>query len=90
MDLSQHFPGGSDDKVPAYNAGDPGSIPGSGRSPREVNGNSLQYSCLGKPMDGEVWQATGQGVARVRHDLAINYHHYTEELSILYIIACIS
>ena len=39
------LPGGSDGKVSAYNAGDPGSIPGSGRSPGEGNGNPLQYSC---------------------------------------------
>ena len=42
-------------KVSAYNAGDPGSIPGLGRSPREGNGNPLQYSCLENPMDGGVW-----------------------------------
>ena len=39
----------------AYNAGDPGSIPGSGRSPGERNGNPLQYSCLENPMDGGAW-----------------------------------
>ena len=49
------FPGGSDGKASAYNAGDLGSIPGSGRSPREGNGNPLQYSCLENPMDGETW-----------------------------------
>ena len=49
------FPGGSDGKSSAYNAGDPGSIPGSGSSPGEVNGNPLQYSCLENPMDGEAW-----------------------------------
>ena len=48
-------PGGSDSKVSAYNAGDPGSIPGLGRSPGEENGNPLQYSCLEIPMDGEAW-----------------------------------
>ena len=42
------FPGGSDGKASAYNAGDLGSIPGSGRSPGEGNGNPLQYSCLEK------------------------------------------
>ena len=47
------FPGGSDGKASAYNAGDPGSIPGLGRSPGEGNGNPLQYSCLENPMDGE-------------------------------------
>ena len=46
------FPGGSDGKASAYNAGDLGSIPGSGRSPGEGNGNPLQYSCLENPMDG--------------------------------------
>ena len=42
--LPTDFPGGSDSKVSAYNAGDPGSIPGLGRSPGEGNGNTLQYS----------------------------------------------
>ena len=45
------FPRGSDGKASAYNAGDPGLIPGSGRSPGEGNGNPLQYSCLENPMD---------------------------------------
>ena len=49
------IPGGSDGKASAYNAGDPGSIPGSGRSPGEGNGNPLQYSCLENPMDGRAW-----------------------------------
>ena len=56
MDIfEQGFPGGSDSKVSAYNAGDPGSIPGSGRSPGEGNGNPLQYSCLENPRDGGAW-----------------------------------
>ena len=49
------FPRGSDGKVPAYNAGDLGSIPGLGRSPGEGNGNPLQYSYLENPMDREAW-----------------------------------
>ena len=49
------FPGGSDGKASAYNAGHLGSIPGSGRSPGEGNGNPLQYSCLENPMDGGTW-----------------------------------
>ena len=49
------FPGGSDGKVAAYNAGDPDSIPGVGRSPGEGNGNALQYSYLENTMDREVW-----------------------------------
>ena len=47
------FPGGSDGKVSACNAGDPGLITGSGRSPGEGNGNPLQYSCLGNLKDRE-------------------------------------
>ena len=53
----------------AYNARDTGSIPGSGRSNGERNGDSRQYSCLGNPMDKRVWWATVHGVTRVRHDL---------------------
>ena len=49
------FPGGSDGKASAYNAGDPGSIPGLGRSPGEGNGNPLQYSCLENPIDRGAW-----------------------------------
>ena len=50
-------------KVSASNAGDLGSIPGSGRSPGEGSCNPLQYSCLENPMDGEAWWATVHGVA---------------------------
>ena len=49
------FPGGSEGKASACNAGDLSSIPGSGRSPGEGNGNPLKYSCLENPMDREVW-----------------------------------
>ena len=49
------FPGGSEGKASACNAGDLGSMPGSGRSPGEGNGNTLQYSCLEYPMDREAW-----------------------------------
>ena len=58
------FPGGSEVKVSACNAGDRGSIPGSGRSPGEGNGNPLQYSCLENPMEGGTWWATVHGVAK--------------------------
>ena len=51
-------------KNPPANAGDLCSIPGSGRSPGEGNGNPLQYSGLENPMDGEAWQATVHGVAK--------------------------
>ena len=50
-------------------AGDAVLILGSGRSPGEGNGNSLQYSCLENPLDRGAWQTTVHGVARVRHDL---------------------
>ena len=49
--VSSDFPGGSDGKASVYNAGDLGSIPGSGRSAGEGNGNPLQYYCLENPMD---------------------------------------
>ena len=49
------FPGSSAGKESTCNAGDPGSIPGSGRSAQEGNGNPLQYSCLENPMDGGAW-----------------------------------
>ena len=49
------FPGGSEGKASASNAGDLGLIPGSGRSPGEGNGNPLQYSCLENPMEGRAW-----------------------------------
>ena len=52
---AQSFPGGSDSKASARNLGDPGSIPGSGRSPGEGNGNPLQYSCLKNSTDWGAW-----------------------------------
>ena len=64
------FPGGSEGKVPVYNAGDQGSIPGSGRSPGEGNGNPLQYYCLENPMDRGAWWATVHGVAKSRARLS--------------------
>ena len=53
--IGRSFPGGSDGKASACNVGDPGSIPGLGRSPGEGNGNPLQYSCLENPTDGGAW-----------------------------------
>ena len=58
------FPGGSDCKESAYNAGHLGSIPELGRSPREGNGDPLQHSCLENSMDRGAWQATVHGVAK--------------------------
>ena len=63
------FPGGSDES--ACNAENPGSIPGSGRSPGEGNGNLLQYSYLEKPiMDRGAWRATVHGVTKSRTQLS--------------------
>ena len=59
----QEFPSVSGGKASACNAGDPGSIPGSGGSPGEANGNPLQCSCLDDPMEGEAWWAPVRGVA---------------------------
>ena len=58
------FPGGSEVKVSAYNAGDLGQIPESGRSPGEGNGNPLQHSCLENPMDRGAWWAIVHRVAK--------------------------
>ena len=58
------FPGGSEGKASACNAGGPGLIPASGRSPGKGNGNPLQYSCLENPMDRRAWRATVHGVAK--------------------------
>ena len=64
------FPGSSDGKASAYNAGDLGSIPGSGRSPGERNGNPLQYSCLENPMDQGACWATVHRVTKSRTQLS--------------------
>ena len=64
--LANYFPPNSVGKESTSNAGDPGSIPGLGRSPGEGNGNRLLYSCLGNPTD----RGAVHGVARVGYDLA--------------------
>ena len=58
------FPGSSDSKESTCNAGDPGSIPGLGRSPGDGNGNPLQYSCLENPVDGGILYAIVHWVAK--------------------------
>ena len=64
--LTHSTAGGADGKESACNAGDPGSIPGLGRSPGERNGNPLQCSYLENPRDGGAWWAAVHGVAQSR------------------------
>ena len=76
------FPGGSDNKESACNAGDVGWIPGLGRSPGEGNDNPLQYSCLENPMDAGAWWATVHGVAKSRTRLS-RLHSLKRHIKIL-------
>ena len=70
------FPGGSDSKVSVNNAGDLGSIPGSGRSPGEGNDSPLQYSCQENPMDRGAWcRLLSMGSQRVGHDCDFTYSY---------------
>ena len=69
--------GGSDSKESAYNVGDPGSIPGSGRSPGEGNGNPLQYSCLENSMDREAQWTTVHGVTKSQTQLSNEHFHFS-------------
>ena len=62
-------------KEPACQTREMGLIPGSGRFPGEGNGNPLQYSCLGNPMDGEEWWATVHGSQRIGHNLTTEHLH---------------
>ena len=62
------YPGGSDNKESACNVEDPGLVSWAGRSPGEGNGYSLQYSCLGNPMDRKAWNAIVCVLQRGRHD----------------------
>ena len=64
------LPGGSNDKASACCAGDPGLIPGLGRSPGEGNGNPLQHSCLENPMHEGAWKATVSGITKSRTQLS--------------------
>ena len=85
LHYGQGFPGGSDGKASAYNAGDPGSIPWSGRSLGERNGNPFQYSCLENSMNGGVWQATYSPWGRKESDTTerlhfLSFFHYSQRV----------
>ena len=71
------FPRGTNNKVSAYNVGDPASMPESGRSPREGNGNPLQYSCLENPIDRGAWQATYGTWGHKESDMTEQFHIHT-------------
>ena len=71
------FPCSSDGKDSALNAGDPGSVPGLGRSPGEGNGYPLQYFCLENPVDKGAWQATVHGVSKSQTQLSNQHFHFT-------------
>ena len=77
------FPGGSDGQETACNAGDLGSIPGSGRSTGEENGHPLQYSCLENSMDRGVWLATIHGFAKSRAQLSNEHVHFLSQTLVL-------
>ena len=70
MFMCEDYPAGSDGKESTCNAGDPGSIPGLGRSPGEGNGNPLQHSCLENPVDRGAWWAAAHGVTKSQSRLS--------------------
>ena len=76
---NQGFPGGSEVKASAHNAGDLGSIPGLGISPGEGNGNPLQYSCLENPMDARAWWTTVHRVTKSQTQLSDFTFHSTHK-----------
>jgi len=76
------FPDGTHGKTSACNTGHPGSIPGSGRSPGEGNGNPLQYPCPENSMDGGAWWATVHGVAKSQTRLS-DFTHVVQQFEIM-------
>ena len=71
------FPGGSDSKDSACNAGDPGSIPGSGRSPEKGYGYPLEDSCLENSADRGTWRATDHRVTESQSRLSNQHLHFS-------------
>ena len=71
----QGFSGGADSKESVYNAGDPGSLPGSKRSPGIGNGNSLQYSCLANSMNRGAWLPIVHGVPKSLTQMSDSHIH---------------
>ena len=70
------FPGGSDGKESDLNVGNPGLIPGLGKSPGEGNSNPVQYSCLGNPIDRGAWWSSAHGVAKRLTQLSNEHFHF--------------
>ena len=71
---NNYFPGGLDGKASAYNAGDPGLVPGSGRSSGEGNDSPLQYSGLENPLDGGDWLVAVHGVSKSCTRQGLHFH----------------
>ena len=84
------FPGGSEVKASACNAGDLGLIPGLGISPGEGNGNPLQYSCLENPMAGGAWWATVHGVAKSRTRLSNLTFTFHSDIDLQFVFLVVS
>ena len=79
-------PSGKESTCNAGDSGDVGSIPGSGRSPGEGNGNPVQYSCLENSVDGGAWKAAVHGVAEGRTQLSdftftFHFHALKKEMA---------
>ena len=82
LSLFQGFPGGSEVKASACNAGDLSLIPGLGKFPGEGNDDPLQYSCLENHMDGGAWWATVHRVAKSRTRLS-DFTHFTHQAKVM-------
>ena len=78
------FPGGLQGKASGCNEGDPGSIPESGRSPGEGNGNLLQDSCLENSMDRGAWEVAVYGVAKSDMTERLHFHFHVKNSATCY------